>query len=124
VRIVKQVLKVMGVLLVIAALAAGIFVYTQTSKFDASMETVYDVPIRAVVRSSRSLPPATSARKSVPRFASRRVTLVANVYALTRGRSLSVVAQRSHCCGSGSLFVVSHTNPFAALSANTVTGRT
>jgi hypothetical protein len=50
-KIVKKVLKVLGVLVLIAAVGIGIFVYTQTSAFDASMDKVYDVPLPTVTRS-------------------------------------------------------------------------
>jgi hypothetical protein len=51
-RIFKRVLKVVGGLLVALAVALGLFVYVECSKFDASMDKVYDVPIANVTRSS------------------------------------------------------------------------
>jgi hypothetical protein len=51
-RIVKKVLKGLGVVLVVVAAALGIFVYIQCSAFDASLARVYDVPVPSVTRST------------------------------------------------------------------------
>ncbi len=51
-RIIKRVLQVVGAILLVGAIGMGIFVYTQTSAFDASMDKVYDVPIPTIVRST------------------------------------------------------------------------
>jgi cytochrome c len=51
-RILKRVLKVLGLVLLACGLILGVFVYLQCSKFDASMDKVYDVPLPNVTRST------------------------------------------------------------------------
>src|SRR4051794_6872097 len=51
-KIVKKVLKVLGVVILLAVIGAGIFIYTQTSAFDASMNKVYDVPLPTITLST------------------------------------------------------------------------
>jgi cytochrome c553 len=51
-RIVKRVFQVSGVIVLVAAAALGIYVYTLTSAFDASMAKIYDVPLPTIVRST------------------------------------------------------------------------
>jgi hypothetical protein len=58
-RILKRVLKVIGIVLAVVVLVGGIFVYVQCSAFDASMAKVYDVPAPNL---SRSTDPAVIAR--------------------------------------------------------------
>jgi hypothetical protein len=51
-RFFKRALQVAGGLLVVLAVAVGLFVYVECSKFDASMDKVYAIPIPDVTRSS------------------------------------------------------------------------
>jgi hypothetical protein len=50
--VLKRVLKIVGLVLAAGALILGVFVYVQCSKFDASMDRVYDVPLPNVARST------------------------------------------------------------------------
>jgi hypothetical protein len=58
-RILKRVLKVLGVVVVLVAALGGGFVYWNCSQFDAAMAKVYDVPLPDV---KRSTDPAVIAR--------------------------------------------------------------
>ena len=51
-RVLKRVLKVVGLVVVLLGLILGMFVYVQCSKFDSSMEKVYDVPAPDLGRST------------------------------------------------------------------------
>jgi hypothetical protein len=51
-RILKRVLKIVGLLVAVAALGLSVFVYVECSKFDASVDTVYDVPVPNLTRST------------------------------------------------------------------------
>jgi hypothetical protein len=51
-RILKRVLKVVGVVAFVVATILGVFVYVRCSQFDASMDKVYDVPVPSVTRST------------------------------------------------------------------------
>jgi len=50
-RMIKRIVKLFFALVAIGAVGGGIFVYTQTSAYDASMNKVYDVPPMAVTAS-------------------------------------------------------------------------
>ena len=50
-RLLKRILKVVGVVLLVSGAILGVFIYMQCSKFDASMDKVYDVPLPSVTRS-------------------------------------------------------------------------
>src|SRR5579884_2841147 len=50
--ILKRILKVVGLLIAVIGIGGGIFVWVECSKFDASMEKVYDVPVPNVTRST------------------------------------------------------------------------
>src|SRR4030088_2805155 len=50
-RFLKRVLKFVGLLVAVVVLGLGIFVYVECSKFDASVDKVYDVPVPNVTRS-------------------------------------------------------------------------
>jgi hypothetical protein len=52
--ILKRVLKVVGLILGVCAAIVGVFVYVQCSRFDASMDRVYEVSPPAVSRSSEA----------------------------------------------------------------------
>jgi hypothetical protein len=58
-RVLKRILKIVGVVLLLCGAILGVFVYVQCSKFDASMDKVYDVPLPSV---TRSMDPAVVAR--------------------------------------------------------------
>jgi hypothetical protein len=49
-RILKRVLKVLAVVVALVAVGGGGFVYWRCSQFDASMATVYEVPVPPVTR--------------------------------------------------------------------------
>jgi hypothetical protein len=49
---IKRILKVVGAVVVLVAAAFGIFVWTEVSRFDASAEKVYDVPVPSVTHST------------------------------------------------------------------------
>jgi hypothetical protein len=51
-RLLKRVLKVIGLVLLAGGTILGIFVYVRCSQFDASMDKVYDVPLPNVTRST------------------------------------------------------------------------
>ena len=51
-RVLKRVLKVLGLLLVLVVSCGALFAYTNVSRFDASMDKVYDVPMPAVTAST------------------------------------------------------------------------
>jgi hypothetical protein len=51
-RLVRRVLKWVAILVVLAVGAAGVFVYVKCSQFDASMDTIYDVPLPNIARST------------------------------------------------------------------------
>jgi hypothetical protein len=51
-RILKRALQGVGVLLAVVAVGLGTFVYVECSKFDASADKVYDVPVPNVTRSA------------------------------------------------------------------------
>jgi hypothetical protein len=51
-RILKRVLKVLGVVVVLVAALGGGFVFWKCSQFDASVARVYDVPLPSVTRST------------------------------------------------------------------------
>jgi hypothetical protein len=51
-RIFKRVLKVVGLVLLVCGTILGVFVYVECSRFDASMDAVYDVPLPNVTRST------------------------------------------------------------------------
>jgi hypothetical protein len=51
-RILKRVLKVVGLVVLAVALIVGVFVYVRCSQFDASMDKVYDLPLPALTRSA------------------------------------------------------------------------
>jgi len=51
-RIFKRVLKVLGLVILACGTILGVFVYVECSKFDASMDVVYDVPLPNVTRST------------------------------------------------------------------------
>jgi hypothetical protein len=53
-RIVKRVSLTVGLLLLVGITAGALYVYVQCSRFDASVDKVYDIPIRAVARSTDS----------------------------------------------------------------------
>lgn len=50
--ILKRILKVIALVVMLVGLGGGTFVYVECSKFDASMEKVYDVPVPSVTRST------------------------------------------------------------------------
>jgi mono/diheme cytochrome c family protein len=50
--ILKRILKAVGATLLLVALGLGAFVYVCCSRFDASMEKVYDVPVATLVAST------------------------------------------------------------------------
>src|SRR5579885_3853013 len=50
--ILKRVLKVVALVVGLVVVGGGTFVYVECSKFDASMEKVYDVPVPNVTRST------------------------------------------------------------------------
>jgi hypothetical protein len=58
-RVLKRVLKVIGVVLLVCGTILGVFVYVRCSQFDASMDRVYDVPLPDVKASAE---PAILAR--------------------------------------------------------------
>jgi len=51
-RLLKRVLKVLGLVVLAVAAVLGVFVYVECSRFDASMEKVYDVPAPNVTHSA------------------------------------------------------------------------
>jgi hypothetical protein len=51
-RLLKRILKVVGVVLLVFGAILGVFVYVRCSQFDASMDKVYDVPLPTVTRSA------------------------------------------------------------------------
>jgi cytochrome c553 len=51
-RVLKRVLKIVGLLLLLVVAGAGVFVFIRCSQFDASMDKVYDVPVPNVTRST------------------------------------------------------------------------
>lgn len=51
-KILKRVLKVAGLLLVVVAAVFALFVYVQCSRYDASVDKVYDIPVPSVTRST------------------------------------------------------------------------
>jgi hypothetical protein len=50
--ILKRILKVVALVVVLVGLGGGTFVYIECSKFDASMDKVYDVPVPNLTRST------------------------------------------------------------------------
>src|SRR5579885_1095420 len=50
--ILKRVLKVVALVVGLVVVGGGTFVYVECSKFDSSMEKVYDVPVPNVTRST------------------------------------------------------------------------
>lgn len=58
-RILKRILKVLALVIAVVGIGGGTFVYVECSKFDSSMEKVYDVPVPNLTRSTN---PAVIAR--------------------------------------------------------------
>jgi hypothetical protein len=52
VGLLKRILKVVGLVLALVVVVGGTFVYVECSKFDASMDKVYDVPVPGIARST------------------------------------------------------------------------
>src|SRR5580658_2787743 len=51
-RVLKRLLKALGVVLVLVVGGGGVFAYVQCSRFDASMDKVYDVTVPSLARST------------------------------------------------------------------------